>query len=57
MGNELTFTGSGTLENGLNVALSMEIDQGKAPASNSPFEAQSLTLSRDDLGTLVFAGT
>ncbi len=56
MGNELTFTGGGTLENGLNVAISMEIDQGKAASSNSPFEAQSLTISRDDLGTLVFAG-
>ncbi len=56
MGNELTFTGSGTLENGLNVALSMEIDQGKAPAANSPYEAQSVTVSRDDIGTIVFAG-
>jgi len=55
MGNELTFTGSGTLDNGLNVALSMEIDQGKASALN-PYEAQSLTLSRDDIGKLVFAG-
>jgi len=55
MGNELTFTGSGTLDNGLNVALSMEIDQAKASSAN-PYEAQSLTLSRDDIGTLVFAG-
>jgi len=56
MGNELTFTGSGTLENGLNVALSMEIDQGKAASATSPYEAQSLTLSRDDIGSIVFAG-
>jgi len=56
MGNELTFTGSGTLDNGLNVALSMEIDQGKAPTAAKPYEAQSLTVSRDDLGTLNFYG-
>ncbi len=52
----LYLAAAGTLENGLSVTLSMEIDQGKAPASNSPFEAQSVTVSRDDLGTLVFAG-
>ena len=56
MGNQLNFTGTGTLENGLNVTLEMEIDQSKAPASHSPFEAQSLTIARDDLGTLVFYG-
>ena len=28
MGNQLTFTGSGELDNGLNVSLSFVIDQG-----------------------------
>jgi len=56
MGDSLTFTGTGTLENGLNVTLSMELDQGAAASSTSPYEAQSLTISRDDLGTLNFYG-
>jgi len=56
MGDNLKFSGTGTLENGLSVTLAMEIDQGKAPSANSPYEAQSVTVARDDLGTLVFAG-
>jgi len=56
MGDNLKFSGTGTLENGLSVTLAMEIDQGKAKSSSSPYEAQSVTVARDDLGTLVFAG-
>jgi len=56
MGDNLTFTGSGTLENGLSVTLAMEIDRGESTGTNGPFEGQSVTVARDDLGTLVFAG-
>ena len=61
MGNQLTFTGGGELDNGINVALSFILDQGDdstttgtAHNKTSPFDSHSITLSRDDLGTLSF---
>ena len=63
MGNQLTFTGSGELDNGMNVSLSMVIDQNDdstlgtgAQLDNSPFDSHSVTISSDSLGTLVFSG-
>jgi outer membrane protein OmpU len=59
MGNQLTFSGGGELDNGLNVSLSFVLDQGDdstAGITNSPFDSHSLTISSDSLGTLVFAG-
>ena len=58
MGNQLTFTGGGELDNGLNVALSFVIDQGDDENANetSPFDSHSVTISSDGLGSLVFAG-
>ena len=57
MGNQLTFTGSGELDNGLNVSLSFVIDQGddENQAETSPFDNHSVTVSSDGLGTLVLA--
>ena len=63
MGNQLTFTGSGELDNGMNVALSMVIDQNDdstlgsgAQLDNAPFDSHSVTVSSDAMGTLVFSG-
>jgi outer membrane protein OmpU len=67
MGNQLTFSGSGELDNGMNVSLSFVLDQGDdkkttansatVPASaTSPFDSHSITISSDAMGTLVFAG-
>jgi outer membrane protein OmpU len=57
MGNQLTFSGSGELDNGLNVSLSMVIDQADdTNASTGPFDGHSVTVSSDSLGTLVFSG-
>ena len=67
MGNQLTFSGSGELDNGLNVSLSFVLDQGDdkttavgtAAAPNNasaPFDSHSVTISSDALGTLVFSG-
>ena len=57
MGNSLTFTGGGELDNGLNVALSFELDGGEGNAkTNAPFDSHSLTLSSDALGTFKFSG-
>ena len=57
MGNQLTFTGGGELDNGLNVSLSFVIDQGDDIAIGSgPFDSHSLTISSDAMGSLVFSG-
>jgi len=58
MGNQLTFSGSGELDNGLNVSLSFVIDQGDDENNNetSPFDSHSVTISSDSLGTLVMSG-
>jgi len=54
MGNQLTFTGGGELDNGINVALSFVLDQGDG--APSPFDSHSLTLSNDAWGSLKFMG-
>jgi len=54
MGNQLTFSGSGELDNGLNVAVSFVMDQGDA--APAPFDSHSLKISSDALGTLTFNG-
>ena len=57
MGNQLTFSGGGELDNGLNVALSFVIDQGDDTAIGSgPFDSHSVTVSSDGLGSLKFSG-
>jgi len=54
MGNQLTFSGSGELDNGMTVALSFVLDQ--ADADPGPFDSHSVTISSDALGTLKFHG-
>jgi len=59
MGNQLTFSGGGELDNGLNVALSFVIDQGDdgtTGLTKSPFDSHSVTISSDGLGSLKFSG-
>ena len=65
MGNQLTFTGGGELDNGLNVALSFVIDQNddstatyaaKSSNAGTPFDSHSVTISSDGLGSLKFSG-
>ena len=64
MGNQLTFTGSGELDNGLTVSLSFVLDQGDDKGSstaaddnaNVPFDSHSVKISSDALGTLTFNG-
>ena len=51
MANQLTFTGSGELDNGLTVSLSFVQDNGE-----STFDSHSLTISSDTLGTIKFMG-
>jgi outer membrane protein OmpU len=68
MGNQLTFTGGGELDNGLTVSLSFILDQGDdgpatvsdttldARGDSSPFDSHSVSISSDALGTLVLHG-
>ena len=69
MGNQLTFSGGGEMDNGMNVSLSFILDQGddhpvtaastannEARADSSPFDSHSISLSSDAMGTLTFAG-
>ena len=55
MGNSVTLSGSGELDNGLTVTMSMELDAG-AEDTGGPFDSQSIKVASDTLGTLVFAG-
>ena len=54
MGNQLTFSGSGELDNGLNVSLSFVLDQ--ADADPSPFDSHSVKISSDGMGSLTLNG-
>ena len=63
MGNQLTFSGSGELDNGMTVSLSFILDQGDdssaattAVMAGAPFDSHSVTVSSDALGTLKFSG-
>jgi len=62
MGNQLTFSGSGELDNGMNVSLSFIIDQGDdetdttTGAPGSPFDSHSVSVGMDGLGTVTFHG-
>ena len=43
MGNQLTFTGGGEMDNGMNVSLSFDLDQGdNAGAADGPFDHHSI---------------
>ena len=62
MGNQLTFSGGGELDNGLNVSISFVLDQGDnetdttTGAGVSPFDSHSITVSSDSLGSVTMAG-
>ena len=59
MGNQLTFSGSGELDNGLNVSVSFVIDQGDDTTQATgvaPFDSHSVTISSDTLGSLQLIG-
>jgi outer membrane protein OmpU len=57
MDNQLTFTGGGELDNGLNVSVSFVIDQGDGvTASTAPFDSHSVTVSSDTFGSVTMHG-
>jgi outer membrane protein OmpU len=63
MDNQLTFSGSGELDNGLNVSISFVLDQGDDGATTgtahnatSPFDSHSVTVSSDTFGSVTMHG-
>ena len=61
MSNQLTFSGSGEMDNGLSVSISFVLDQGDnadsaAGLAEAPFDSHSVTVSSDELGSLTLAG-
>jgi outer membrane protein OmpU len=63
MGNQLTFTGGGELDNGMTVGISFVLDQGDdgtttgtAHNGPSPFDGHSVSISSDALGKLTMHG-
>jgi outer membrane protein OmpU len=53
MGNQVTISGGGELDNGMTVSLSFELDHSD---SMDPFDNQSITVSSEEMGTLTIAG-
>ncbi|WP_440677531.1 porin [Candidatus Pelagibacter sp. HIMB1587] len=56
MGDQITFSGGGELDNGMNVSLSFTIDDGDNGTAGSEFDAHSITVSSETMGTLTLAG-
>ena len=61
MGDSLTFTGGGELDNGMTVAVSYEYDDDEADANATSaeeggFDTHSITLSSDEMGSIQFSG-
>ena len=61
MGDSLTFSGGGELDNGMSVAVKYEYDDDEGDAngggSNQPgFDSHSVTLSSAEMGSITFAG-
>ena len=57
MSDEITFSGGGELDNGLTVAVSMQLDNNAvATGTSNNMDNRSITISMGDLGTVQFIG-
>ena len=56
MGDSLTFTGGGEMDNGMTVSVSYELDDDEGDANSNVLDSHSITLSSDGMGSLTFAG-
>ena len=56
MGDSLTFTGGGEMDNGMTVSVSYELDDDEGYANSNVLDSHSITLSSDAMGSLTFAG-
>ena len=55
MTNSIYFNGGSTLDNGLDVAVYFELDNG-AENGNGPFDSHNVKVGNDTLGTITFSG-
>ena len=55
MGNQVTMSGSGELDNGMTVSISYQLDDGASPVQG-PFDDHSVTVSSDAMGSLTLHG-
>jgi len=55
MGDSITFSGSGEMDNGLTISVSYELD-GDAADTGSELDSHSMTLNTNGYGTITFAG-
>ena len=53
--NHINFNGGSTLDNGLDIAVHMELDNG-AENGGGPFDSHSIKVGSDSLGTFTFSG-
>ena len=56
MGDQLTFTGGGELDNGMNVSVSMVLDHTDEATYTNIFDGHSIAVGSDAMGTITFAG-
>jgi outer membrane protein OmpU len=56
MGDSLTFSGGGELDNGMTVAVKYELDDDEGDANSNVLDSHSITLSSDAMGSITFAG-
>ena len=55
MGDSVTFSGSGEMDNGMTISVSYELD-GDAADTGNEFDSHSMTLDTNGMGTITFAG-
>ena len=55
MGDSITFSGSGEMDNGMTISVSFEYD-GDAAGTDSTWDSHSMTLDTNGMGTITFAG-
>jgi outer membrane protein OmpU len=56
MGNQVTLSGSGELDNGMTISISYQLDANETSTSAGPFDDHSVTVSSDALGSLTLHG-
>ena len=56
MGDQLTFTGGGELDNGMNVSVTMVLDHTDEAEYTNVFDGHSIAVGSDAMGTITFAG-
>ena len=60
MGDSITFSGSGEMDNGMTISVSYELDgdaaDGDSAAGSNQLDSHSMTLDTNGMGTITFAG-